>query len=123
MSRRPTPQLPPDSPPWLVALKPWFDWVDRLLLAAPSALRARTNWTPGTIASGSYASTQVTVRGALKGDPVSVGFSSPLASVSFYGNVTATNTVTIAAANNSLGSVDVPAGTAHVVVWRLGNGA
>jgi len=69
-------------------------------------LKGTTNWTPGTVAAGSSASTNITVTGAALGDPVSISKASGA-----YSNgeiydawVSAANTVTIRVHNVSTGS-------------------
>lgn len=74
----------------------------------------------GSIAANLVASLTITVNGAKVGDAVIVGAPSGLDSeLTVMGFVSAANTVTVRAANNSAGAVDPDAATYNVVVIGL----
>lgn len=59
-------------------------------------LSASASWTPGSIASGTVASTTISVPGAVVGQPAAVGFSVDLAAGAFMlAQVSAANTVRV----------------------------
>jgi hypothetical protein len=95
----------------------------RPLLAVPFKipLKGSTTWAPGTVAAGSSATTNITVTGALPGDPVCIskatgGYSNGEIYDAF---VSAADTVTIRVHNVSTGSANYSSTeTYNVVVMR-----
>ncbi|MEZ4530554.1 MAG: hypothetical protein R2855_05935 [Thermomicrobiales bacterium] len=82
-------------------------------------LSATTSWDPLSTASGTAASSTVTVTGAALGDVVSVGFSQALPDgVTISGSVSATNTVKVTLGNLSGSPVDLAPGTIRADVWQ-----
>lgn len=85
------------------------------------AITYRASWTPGTIASGSAASTLVTVPGAALGFPVLAAFSGDLASDSWRldARVSAANTVLVQLWNETGSSASINAATLTVLVFPI----
>lgn len=80
-------------------------------------LKGTVNWTPGTVAAGSSASTTLTVTGAVVGDPVSVCKLSGYSNGEVYDAfVSATNTVTIRVHNVSTGSANYSSAADYNVI-------
>jgi hypothetical protein len=93
---------------------------------SPSSVLSRIKaWDPGTINIGTFGSTAVNVKGAVYGDVVSVGFSvtggGPPAGVLMFGSVTAADTVTVTAMNQSGAHWTPGGGTLRVVVTKYQN--
>lgn len=91
-------------------------WV---VLGEGVALNGSKTYDPTSIASGSQASTTVTVTGAAMGDYVDVSASVDVAGLIMRGYVSSSNTVTVVYANLSGGAVDLASHTLNVRVRKL----
>lgn len=75
---------------------------------------------PATGSTVTSTSETVTVKGAVKGDPVTVGFSEAMtAGVLLFGEVSAADTVKVHFVNTTTGTVDLASGTLKVIVWKF----
>lgn len=85
------------------------------------SLTGTVSFDPASLASGSIATTTVTVTGATTGDLVVVSFSIPLAGLHLCGWVSAADTVTVSFYNPTAGAIDLGNGivTAKVLRSRL----
>jgi len=88
-----------------------------LYLPYAGLLVGSATFDPPSLADGAAASTTMTVSGAALGDYVdSVSFSQDLQGVQLTAWVSAVNTVTVRFRNESGGAIDLPSGTARVLV-------
>lgn len=80
---------------------------------------ASVSWTPGTVASGAFVTTAVTVAGVQTGQLAGASFSLALpAGVFLTANVSAANTVTVALINLSGGPVTLGSGALLAKVFQ-----
>lgn len=92
----------------------------RKLGLLPRALVARKTWNPGSIASGSFDSTTVSVPGAIVGDAISVGFAANMIGGMLPGGTMERNGEVVAALYNFSGSPqNFGSHELTVIVWRL----
>lgn len=91
----------------------------KVVSASQSLLTATAALNFSSIAAGLSADLTITVTGAAVGDAVAVGTpAAPDAGMTFFGFVSATNTVTIRAVNNTAGAVDLASGTYRATVVK-----
>jgi hypothetical protein len=83
-----------------------------------SFLDASATWNPASLASGAQTSTTVTVPGAALGDFVLTSCDTALSGLHLWGEVTATDTVTLYLSNATGGAVDLASSTFYVRVMR-----
>lgn len=87
--------------------------------AAARALEKNTAWNPAAIASGAVGAVSVNVPGAVVGDPCVASFDKVLTNnVLISAHVSAANTVRVVLFNKEGVSVDLPAGTVRVKVFK-----
>lgn len=100
------------------------DYTNATGLAALALCKAMLTGTAtlnfSSIATNVSADLTITVNGAVSGDVVILGIpaASHAAGLSYYGFVSAANTVTVRACNNSAGSIDPASGTFRAVVLQ-----
>lgn len=82
----------------------------------PQIPTATVTYDPPSLATATQQSTTVTLNGAKMGDAVSVSFSNPLQGTRMWGEVTATNTVTVYHRNDTGAAVDLASGTLTVKI-------
>jgi len=84
-------------------------------------LRASTTWDPPSIADGAVTAITVDVLGAKKGDPVSVGFTTPTAAANMIlsGYVDVNDRVRVVLFNKNGAALDLGSGTVNVMVFQL----
>jgi hypothetical protein len=83
------------------------------------AMRATASWNPCSISAGSFASTTLTVKGAVLGNIATAGFSQTLPrGCTISASVTAADTVRVTIANQSGSSASIGSGTLRVAVTR-----
>ena len=75
-------------------------------------------WDVGSIASGSFASNDITVSGAALGDFALVSFSLDVQDLGVSVQVTAANTVTVTLTNNTGSALDIGTPTVKVLVFK-----
>jgi hypothetical protein len=77
-----------------------------------------STYDPPSLADGASTTTTITATGAALGDPVSIGFSVPLAGMNLTAYVSAADTVTAVFDNESGGVLDLASGTLRAVVFK-----
>ena len=92
-------------------------WVTRLINAPEIGAKvASVTYDPPSLATAAQQSTTVTLTGAKLGDNINVSFNQPLQGTRMWGEVTATNTVTVYHRNDTGAAVDLPSGTLTVKI-------
>lgn len=81
-----------------------------------SGYKAEATWNPGSIADGNEEAVEVTVPGAQLGDFAFCSHGADVLDLVLNASVTAANTVTVVAANNTGGNIDVASATLRVKV-------
>jgi hypothetical protein len=95
--------------------------IQAMIERLPTPLVATATWNPANMAAdGDIATTTVDVRGAVVGDPVSVGLTT-LAGQNciIAGKVSAADQVEVVLFNKSGGALDLASGTLTVIVWKV----
>lgn len=82
----------------------------------PQIPTATVTYDPPSLATATQQSTTVALTGAKMGDAVTVSFSNPLQGTRMWGEVTATNTVTVYHRNDTGAAVDLASGTLTVKI-------
>lgn len=92
--------------------------VSRFLSSTPQTLSASTAWDPPSIATGTSASTTITVAGAAIGDFAQASLGVSTVGLALTATVTAADTVTVVLANPTGGAIDLASTTLFVHVTK-----